>query len=66
MRFTQDPKERPYGLEAVFHDLYGNHYALVERKTMPLRETRTSLARFENSWTNGAREIAVLGHEVAL
>ncbi|HZV19919.1 MAG TPA: VOC family protein [Hyphomicrobiales bacterium] len=28
--FTQTPQEKPYGLEAVFKDLYGNRYALVE------------------------------------
>ena len=32
--FLQSPQERPYGVEAVFQDLYGNHYALVERKPM--------------------------------
>jgi catechol 2,3-dioxygenase-like lactoylglutathione lyase family enzyme len=30
VEFTQPPSERPYGLEAVFKDLYGNAYALVE------------------------------------
>jgi catechol 2,3-dioxygenase-like lactoylglutathione lyase family enzyme len=30
VEFTQTPSERPYGLEAVFKDLYGNAYALVE------------------------------------
>lgn len=28
--FTQKPEQRPYGIEAVFQDLYGNKYALVE------------------------------------
>ncbi|HEY7403718.1 MAG TPA: VOC family protein [Candidatus Angelobacter sp.] len=31
VRFTQEPASRPYGLEAVFEDLYGNHYALLQR-----------------------------------
>jgi hypothetical protein len=31
--FRQQPTDKPYGLEAVFEDLYGNSYALVERKT---------------------------------
>lgn len=31
VRFSQEPTEQPYGLEAVFQDLYGNTYALVER-----------------------------------
>jgi uncharacterized glyoxalase superfamily protein PhnB len=29
--FSQPPTEKPYGIEAVFHDLYGNTYALLER-----------------------------------
>jgi uncharacterized glyoxalase superfamily protein PhnB len=31
--FVQKPTEKPYGVEAVFQDLYGNSYALVERDT---------------------------------
>ena len=30
--FTQEPTEKPYGVEAVFRDLYGNPYALVQRE----------------------------------
>lgn len=30
--FTQAPADKPYGVEAVFEDLYGNSYALVQRK----------------------------------
>jgi predicted enzyme related to lactoylglutathione lyase len=30
VEFTQLPERRPYGTEAVFQDLYGNRYALVE------------------------------------
>lgn len=30
--FRQQPTDKPYGVEAVFEDLYGNSYALVERK----------------------------------
>ncbi len=32
VKFSQSPAEKPYGIEAVFEDLYGNTYALVERK----------------------------------
>lgn len=32
VRFSQTPSEKPYGVEAVFEDLYGNTYALVERR----------------------------------
>ncbi len=30
VEFTQKPTKRPYGAEAVFLDLYGNKYAIVE------------------------------------
>jgi hypothetical protein len=32
VKFSQTPTEQPYGIEAVFQDLYGNIYALVERE----------------------------------
>jgi|SRR5580700_1358352 hypothetical protein len=32
VKFSQTPTEKPYGTEAVFEDLYGNTYALVERR----------------------------------
>lgn len=35
VKFSQTPTEKPYGVEAVFEDLYGNGYALVERKAEP-------------------------------
>jgi hypothetical protein len=28
--FTEGPQEKPFGLQAVFKDLYGNSYALLE------------------------------------
>jgi hypothetical protein len=31
VRFHQTPTSKPYGVEAVFEDLYGNTYALVQR-----------------------------------
>lgn len=34
VKFSQQPTDKPYGVEAVFEDLYGNNYALVERRTM--------------------------------
>jgi predicted enzyme related to lactoylglutathione lyase len=34
VKFTQTPQERPYGIEAVFQDLCGNNYALVQHKAM--------------------------------
>ena len=30
IRFTREPKEAPYGIVAVFEDLYGNLWDLVE------------------------------------
>jgi catechol 2,3-dioxygenase-like lactoylglutathione lyase family enzyme len=30
VEFTEGPEPRPYGLQAVFKDLYGNSYALLE------------------------------------
>jgi hypothetical protein len=32
VKFSQTRTEKPYGTEAVFEDLYGNTYALVERR----------------------------------
>jgi hypothetical protein len=28
--FTEEPQPKPFGLQAVFRDLYGNSYALLE------------------------------------
>ncbi len=33
--FTQSPKAEPYGVEAIFQDLYGNSYSLLEPAPMP-------------------------------
>lgn len=30
VKFTQEPQAKPWGVEAVFADLYGNKYALVQ------------------------------------
>jgi uncharacterized glyoxalase superfamily protein PhnB len=30
VKFTQEPQAKPWGIEAVFVDLYGNKYALVQ------------------------------------
>jgi catechol 2,3-dioxygenase-like lactoylglutathione lyase family enzyme len=30
VRFTEPPTQRPFGLQAVFEDLYGNSYALLQ------------------------------------
>jgi catechol 2,3-dioxygenase-like lactoylglutathione lyase family enzyme len=33
VRFVEPPREEPYGTVAVFEDLYGNRWDLVERRT---------------------------------
>jgi len=33
VRFTEAPREEPYGTVAVFEDLYGNRWDLLERRT---------------------------------
>jgi predicted enzyme related to lactoylglutathione lyase len=30
VKFTSEPKEKPYGIEAVFEDLYGNTFVIVQ------------------------------------
>lgn len=32
VKFTSEPKEKPYGIEATFEDLYGNTFAVVQEK----------------------------------
>jgi len=32
VNFVQPPEERPYGVEALFQDLYGNVFSLLEQK----------------------------------
>ncbi|MTE20396.1 VOC family protein [Streptomyces sp. TRM43335] len=34
VEFLQEPRERPYGTEAVFRDESGNRYSLTERRTV--------------------------------
>lgn len=33
VKFTSEPKEKPYGIEAAFEDLYGNTFAIVQEPT---------------------------------
>jgi predicted enzyme related to lactoylglutathione lyase len=30
VRFTREPQEQPYGIEALFEDLYGNPFSLLQ------------------------------------
>jgi len=32
VKFTREPREEPYGIVAVFGDLYGNQWDLLQRK----------------------------------
>jgi catechol 2,3-dioxygenase-like lactoylglutathione lyase family enzyme len=32
VKFTREPREEPYGIVAVFEDLYGNQWDLLQRK----------------------------------
>jgi uncharacterized glyoxalase superfamily protein PhnB len=45
IQFTQAPEPRPWGIEAVFVDLYGNKYALVQETAQVLTDEteRTAL-----------------------
>jgi len=36
VEFSQKPEMRPWGMEAVFEDLYGNKYALVQESAQVL------------------------------
>lgn len=38
VEFTQSPQPRPWGIEAVFVDLYGNKYALVQEAAQVLTD----------------------------
>jgi hypothetical protein len=41
--FSQKPEMRPWGIEAIFEDLYGNKYALVQESAQVLtREAESS------------------------
>jgi catechol 2,3-dioxygenase-like lactoylglutathione lyase family enzyme len=38
IRFVREPKEAPYGIVAVFEDLYGNLWDLIQRKEPDLED----------------------------
>jgi catechol 2,3-dioxygenase-like lactoylglutathione lyase family enzyme len=44
IEFTQMPTPRPWGIEAVFVDLYGNKYALVQESAQVLTDEAESKA----------------------
>lgn len=42
IEFIQSPQPRPWGIEAVFADLYGNQYALVQETAQVLTDEAES------------------------
>jgi uncharacterized glyoxalase superfamily protein PhnB len=42
--FSQKPEMRPWGIEAIFSDLYGNKYALVQESAQVLTDESESSA----------------------
>jgi len=44
VEFTQPPQMRPWGIEAVFVDLYGNKYALVQESAQVVTDEAESRA----------------------
>lgn len=36
VRFVESPRDEPYGTVAVFEDLYGNRWDLIEPRTEPV------------------------------
>ncbi len=44
VEFSQKPEMKPYGIEAVFADLYGNKYALVQETAQVLTDEATKTA----------------------
>jgi hypothetical protein len=45
VEFSQKPEMRPWGIEAIFEDLYGNKYALVQESAQVLTDKAESSAR---------------------
>jgi hypothetical protein len=44
VEFSQKPELRPWGIEAIFVDLYGNQYALVQESAQALTDESESSA----------------------
>jgi hypothetical protein len=44
VKFMREPKEEPYGIVAVFEDLYGNRWDLLQRKDVREDEKRSIVA----------------------
>src|SRR3954451_15566208 len=44
VEFSQKPEPRPWGIEAIFEDLYGNRYALVQESAQVVTDEVESAA----------------------
>ena len=44
VEFRQKPELRPWGIEAIFTDLYGNHYALVQESAQVVTDETDAAA----------------------
>src|SRR3954467_450499 len=44
VEFSQKPELRPWGIEAIFEDLYGNKYALVQESAQVVTDEAESAA----------------------
>ena len=44
VEFSQKPEPRPWGIEAIFADLYGNKYALVQESAQVVTDEAESAA----------------------
>jgi uncharacterized glyoxalase superfamily protein PhnB len=44
VEFSQKPEVRPWGIEAVFADLYGNKYSLLQESAQALTDEATQAA----------------------
>lgn len=48
--FVREPRDESYGTVAVFRDLYGNLWDLVQRNRRPLAQLREFAARYTAAW----------------
>lgn len=64
VHFTEEPREEPYGTVAVFRDLYGNRWDLLQRKD-PSGAARPGAAHEEIARLFAARAEALVRGDVA-
>jgi len=44
VRFIQKPEMRPWGIEAIFEDIYGNKYALIQESAQVVTDETIAIA----------------------